>query len=141
MQRQAAHERHAAYDWILTFEQLDKGYKQQKELSASCRSRTRHLNELNSLESFSTRAYADWGHVRLQRQIVDTLLRRGYTQSALQLARLEDLGGLVDVEIELFRELGDIEAALLRGSANEALQWCKDNAAVLRKTKVCILTT
>jgi macrophage erythroblast attacher len=67
---------------------------------------------------------------------VDYLLRRGYTESAQTLAIDENLNGLTDVDIELFRDLQRIEDALRSGSATEALQWCKDNSSTLKKGKV-----
>ena len=67
---------------------------------------------------------------------MDTLLRRGYKESALCLDRHQNLNGLVDVELELFQELRNIENALLAGSATDALSWCKSNAVAIKKTKV-----
>lgn len=77
-----------------------------------------------------------WAQVRLERQIVDTLLRRGFVGSAESLAQSRNLDGLVDVEIQLFDELRSVETALSRGSAVEALAWCKDNGSTLKKAKV-----
>lgn len=67
---------------------------------------------------------------------MDYLLRREYVKTAEMLSRDEALNGLVDVELDLFQELRRIEQALREGSAVEALHWCKDNSATLKKSKV-----
>lgn len=76
---------------------------------------------LETIPSFSSRSYHNWADLRLKRQIVDYLIRQGYTKSALAL----DDSGLTDVEINLFQELVRIEFALKSRSAAEALTWCK----------------
>lgn len=116
--------------------QLQECYTAQNTLITSSRARIAHLQQLDSLASFDSRAYSAWSHLRLQRHLVDYLLRRGYTDSAQTLAMEEHLEGLSDVDIELFKELQRIELALRSGSATEALQWCKDNASALKKGKV-----
>lgn len=116
--------------------QLQDCQNSQKSLVTSSRARITHLQQLESLPSFDSRAYSTWSHLRLQRHLVDYLLRRGYTETAQTLALDENLSGLSDVDIELFKDLQRIEDALRSGSATEALQWCKDNASALKKGKV-----
>lgn len=116
--------------------QLQDCQNSQKSLVISSRARISHLQHLESLPSFDSRAYSTWSHLRLQRHLVDYLLRRGYTETAQTLALDENLSGLSDVDIELFKDLQRIEDALRSGSATEALQWCKDNASALKKGKV-----
>jgi len=103
----------------------------------SSKSRINYLNQLKNLASYDSRAYTSWASTRLNRQLVDYLLRRGYSETAELLALDEGSGsiGLSDVEIRLFKELKGIENALQAGSASEALGWCKDNASALKKTK------
>lgn len=121
----------------LRFTQLQDCQSAQKNLVTSSRARIAHIQQLEDLPSTESRAYSTWSHVRLQRHLVDYLLRRGYTESAQTLARDEKLKGLSDVDVELFKDLQRIEEALRSGSAIEALQWCKDNASTLKKDKVC----
>lgn len=116
--------------------QLEEGQNSHKSLVSASRARITHLEQLDTLTSLGTRSYNSWAHLRLQRQLVDTLLRRGYAQSASLVARDEGLGGLVDVELNLFGEMQRIESALRNGSAVQALQWCKDNTSALKKAKV-----
>ena len=47
------------------------------------------------------------------------------------------LGGLSDIEQDLFNELGRIEQGLKAGSASQALTWCRDNAVNLKRMKAC----
>ena len=126
--------------WLLTIlsllSQLQDCQSAQTTLVSSSKARIAHLQQLETLSSFDSRAYTSWSHLRLQRQLVDYLLRRGYTASAQTLALDENLNGLSDVDIELFKDLQRVEDALRSGSATEALSWCKDNASALKKGKV-----
>lgn len=116
--------------------QLQDCHAAQKSLVESSRTRINHIQQLESLSSFDSRAYITWAHIRLQRHLVDYLLRRGYAESAQALAKDEHLDGLSDVDIDLFKDLQRIEDALRSGSATEALIWCKDNSSTLKKGKV-----
>jgi macrophage erythroblast attacher len=80
--------------------------------------------------------YRGWANTRLDRHILDYLLRRGYADTARRMVHGDaSLQTLSDVEVGLFSELDTITAALSRGSATQALAWCKDNAAALKKVK------
>jgi macrophage erythroblast attacher len=128
--------RQSTADSIVSQQQLQDSQSAQKTLVTSSKARISHVQQLENITSFDSRAYSNWSHVRLQRHLVDYLLRRGYTDSAEVLARDEHLNGLSDVDIELFKDLQRIEDALRSGSATDALQWCKDNASTLKKGKV-----
>ena len=69
--------------------------------------------------------------MRLDRLLVDYLLRLGYTESARQLATEKGIEELVDVGV--FEECGRIEAGLREGKMGEALGWCGENKQALKK--------
>lgn len=115
---------------------MDDAQAAQESLVAASRARIAHLKQLNALTSFSSRSYTSWAHTRLQRHLVDYLLRRGYTGSAHLLREEEGLDGLDNVELDLFTEVQRIETALAGGSAAMALAWCKDNSTALKKGNV-----
>eukprot|EP01006_Ploeotia_vitrea_P025461 TRINITY_DN58329_c0_g1_i1.p1 TRINITY_DN58329_c0_g1~~TRINITY_DN58329_c0_g1_i1.p1 ORF type:complete len:412 (+),score=43.01 TRINITY_DN58329_c0_g1_i1:31-1266(+) len=71
---------------------------------------------------------------RIQRQLVDYLLRRGYSKTADTLTKRYNLQALVDIAV--FHSAQPIIDSLLRKhSCTEALQWCKENQVRLKKNK------
>lgn len=69
--------------------------------------------------------------------MVDHMLRSGYSESAKQLARERGVEDLVDINV--FVHCQRIAESLRRGETKDALQWCGENKAALRKSQVCIL--
>jgi macrophage erythroblast attacher len=101
------------------------------------RARLDHLQELYSLPPNTTLLspqYAAWARTRLTLQLIDYLLRKGYSDSAALLAEEEGVARLVD--LDFWSECTRIEGALRRGSASEALVWCRENQSALKKMKV-----
>lgn len=98
------------------------------------KARIRHLQELHDIPSLADVKYDRWAKVRLDRLLVDYLLRYGYGQSALALAKEVDIEELVDVEA--FVQCSRIEASLMAGRTNEALAWCSENKQALKKMDV-----
>lgn len=99
--------------------------------------RIAHLDELYTLESVEDVKYEVWSRKRLDRLLADYLLRRGYSESAKELAQQRGMENLVDVDT--FAAMSRIRDALLKGSVNEALAWCTDNKKELRKMEVCFI--
>ncbi|ETS76460.1 Protein FYV10 [Pestalotiopsis fici W106-1] len=95
--------------------------------------RVRHLAEIYSMQSFEDVKYESWSRTRLQRMLVDYLLRQGYGESARMLARDGGIEELVDVET--FEQMARISSSLRNGSVTEALAWCTagDTKKELRK--------
>lgn len=114
---------------------LEALHAEEEALHSQQKARIDHLQTLHEIPSLSDVAYDRWSHVRLDRLLVDYLLRQGLTQSAKELAEENKLGGLVDVGV--FEEAGRIEQALRRGEVKEALSWCSDNKNALKKINVC----
>jgi len=97
------------------------------------RQRLEHLNGLTKIPTANSDAYTRWSRVRLDRILVDYMLREGFNETAGQLAREEGIEPYVD--IELFTQAKRVEQALRRFSCTEALQWCNENKSNLRKMK------
>eukprot|EP00752_Nemacystus_decipiens_P011839 g10501.t1 len=68
---------------------------------------------------------------RLDRCIVEYLLRQGHSEAAKELS--EEAGIQDYVTIELFERAKEVEAAIRAKDLGPALQWCEDNASRLRK--------
>lgn len=96
--------------------------------------RARHLGELQSMYAFEDVKYEQWSRKRLDRLLVDYLMRQGYGESARALAAEKGIVDLVD--IETFQQMNRIRHSLLNQSVKEALEWCAENKKELRKNDV-----
>jgi macrophage erythroblast attacher len=95
------------------------------------RARIHHLQELHDIPNLADVKYDEWSKVRLDRMLVDYLLRQGYLQSASQLAKEKNIEDLVDVHA--FVECSRIEQSLQNGRTQECLAWCSENKQTLKK--------
>ncbi|CAJ2507008.1 Uu.00g081940.m01.CDS01 [Anthostomella pinea] len=84
--------------------------------------RVQHLADLYAMYSVDDVKYEGWSRTRLDRLLVDYLLRQGYNDSARALAEERGIERLVDVET--FEQMSRIRKSLLNGSVAEALAWC-----------------
>lgn len=96
--------------------------------------RAAHLGELASMQTLDDVKYEQWSRRRLDRLLVDYLLRHGYNNSATALADERDMRDLVD--IETFVQMSKIQESLRNRGVTEALAWCIDNKKELRKIDV-----
>ncbi|OQO06802.1 hypothetical protein B0A48_08590 [Cryoendolithus antarcticus] len=110
---------------------LEALHAEERALHAQQEARIEHLEELHGVIGVGDVGYERWAHVRLDRLLVDYLLRQGFTGSAKALAQEKDLGGLVDLGV--FEECGRIAEGLRRGELAGALSWCGENRGALRK--------
>ncbi|KAK6541503.1 GID complex subunit containing RING finger motif [Orbilia ellipsospora] len=108
-------------------------HEDEKAVHLQSRKRTTHLNDLYSLSSLLEDGYGRWSKVRLDRLLVDYMLRNGYSESAKKLAQEKDIEGLVDVDV--FLQCWSIEESLRKKSTVECLAWCQDNKNALKKIK------
>ena len=97
-------------------------------------SRIKHVSELYSMQSLDDVKYEAWSRARLDRLMVDYLLRNGYNESAMALAREKGIEELVDVDT--FVQMSRIRESLRIGKVNEALAWCTENKKELRRAGV-----
>ncbi|KAF8527643.1 CTLH/CRA C-terminal to lish motif domain-containing protein [Hysterangium stoloniferum] len=100
---------------------------------AILRKRLQHLHSLESMSGRDDPEFDRWAETRLDRWLVDWALRTGNTQTAKQIAKEKKIEALVD--IELFTDIQRIEEALLQYRCTDALAWCSENKAALRKIK------
>jgi len=118
-----------------------QGYKRKVEalhdeeriLHGHTRKRIAHLQDLYEIPSLVDPGYDRWSRVRLDRLLVDFLLRCGCGDTARMLAREKGIEELVDVEV--FVQCSKIETSLRRGSTQECVAWCTENKQSLRKQK------
>ena len=72
--------------------------EEESRLHQQSQSRIKHLGELYSMQSLDDVKYEEWSRTRLDRLLVDYLLRNGYKESAQALAKEKGIEDLVDVE-------------------------------------------
>ncbi|KUI60127.1 Protein FYV10 [Cytospora mali] len=82
--------------------------------------RSRHLGDLTGMHAFEDVKYEHWSRKRLDRLMVDYLMRQGYSKSARALAADKGIGDLVD--IETFEQMNRIRQSLLNRSSNLEFQ-------------------
>ena len=113
---------------------MENIHEEESQRYQHSRQRIQHLQELYDIPSLVDKKYDDWSKVRLNRLLVDYLLRGGFLESASALAEQKGIRELVDVD--LFTQYHQIEQSLRNGSTTEALAWCLDHKASLKKTSV-----
>ncbi|KAK3379809.1 CTLH/CRA C-terminal to lish motif domain-containing protein [Lasiosphaeria ovina] len=93
--------------------------------------RVAHLRELSGVHTVDDVKYEAWSRQRLDRLLVDYLLRHGYNASATSLAEERQMVDLVD--IDTFVAMSKIRKSLEDRSVQEALAWCNENKKELRR--------
>ncbi|KAL3445182.1 protein fyv10 [Aspergillus insuetus] len=112
---------------------MENLHQQEREIHNQSRKRIQHLEHLYQIPSLTDVKYDQWSRIRLNRLVVDHMLRSGYTESAQQLAREKDIESLVDLNV--FIQCQRIAESLRRGETKDALQWCGENKAALKKSQ------
>ena len=101
-------------------------------LNKKTKARITHLAELHKIPSLADVKYEEWSRARLDRLLVDNMLRQGFFESAKQLAEEKGITNLVDIEV--FEAVGRIEKSLKADKRVDlALAWCAENRSNLRK--------
>ncbi|MCJ1330156.1 GID complex subunit containing RING finger motif [Thelotrema lepadinum] len=111
---------------------LEVAREEEAKIQAQNRRRIEHLGELYKIQGLTDVKYEEWSRVRLNRLLVDYLLRMGYVESAKALAKEKGIEELVDVDV--FVQAHRVEESLRRGSTVEALAWCREHAVLMKKT-------
>ncbi|CAO3679601.1 unnamed protein product [Rhizopus stolonifer] len=111
-----------------------KKYKAESEKdSQRIEKRVNNLNEIDKVKSSKSPEFIAWSKTRLDRGVVDYLLREGLSQTAKNVATAQGIVDLVD--IDLFAQAEKIEQALENHNCKECLVWCSENRSSLKKTK------
>ncbi len=113
---------------------LDGLHEDEKRIHKHSRKRIQHLQDLYDIPSLADVKYEEWSRVRLNRLLVDYLLRNGYGESAKALAAEKGISELVDVDV--FLQCHKIEQSLHDGRTQDALAWCNENKQALKKKLV-----
>lgn len=108
--------------------------QEEKIIHKHQKARLQHLQNLHEIPSLVDVKYDRWSRVRLDRLLVDYLLRMGYTDSAKQLAQEKGIEDLVDVDV--FMAASHIERSLREGRTQECLVWCNENKRALKEINV-----
>ncbi|RXN00747.1 Macrophage erythroblast attacher [Acipenser ruthenus] len=100
------------------------------ESAKLCKRRIEHLKEHSSDQPAAVNV---WKKQRMDRMMVEHLLRCGYYSTAVKLARQSGIEDLVN--IEMFLTAKEVEESLERQETATCLAWCHDNKSRLRKMK------
>lgn len=114
---------------------MENLHDEEKKIQLQSRKRIQHLERLDEIPSLADVKYDQWSRVRLDRLLVDHMLRSGYLESAKQLARERGVEELVDLDV--FLQCQRVSEGLRRGEVREGLVWCSENKAALKKSQVC----
>ncbi|CAM6095227.1 unnamed protein product [Calypogeia fissa] len=109
---------------------LDESNKNEQGQVQRCRARLDHLSIL-SLSSKDTQI--KWNSKRVERILVDYMLRSSYYDTAMKLAESANIQDLADIEI--FLDARKVVEALRNRDCSDALAWCADNKSKLKKAK------
>ncbi|KAI9037369.1 FYV10 family protein [Aspergillus affinis] len=112
---------------------MENLHQEERRIHDQSKKRIQHLESLHKIPSLADVKYDQWSRVRLDRLVVDHMLRSGYTESAQQLAHEKDIEDLVDLNV--FVQCQRIAESLRRGVTKDALQWCSENKAALKKSQ------
>ncbi|XP_077283608.1 E3 ubiquitin-protein transferase Katazuke [Arctopsyche grandis] len=109
-----------------------------EELRAGCvcKRRLEHLKEHAEAAADANTLPASlnqWRKIRLDRMLIEYLLRHGYYKCANELADKTSLRDLTNVDI--FMVAREVEQDLFNRDTGRCLQWCADNKSKLRKLK------
>lgn len=110
----------------------DESMLDEQEAAQVCKRRLDHLKGMFELP-YSNVAINVWKKKRLDRLLVDHLLRGGYYDSATKLTEQSELKNLTN--LELFMVSKRVENSLAAEDTSKCLAWCHDNKSKLRKIK------
>lgn len=109
-------------------------HEDEKTIYRQTRTRLEHLRDLYQIPSLADVKYDEWSRIRLNRLMVDYLLRSGFGESATALAKEKGIEDLVDLNV--FVQCHKVEESLRRESTQECLAWCSEHRELTRKTNV-----
>ena len=110
---------------------LETLHAEEQTLHDQSAKRIRHLQELYEIPSLADVKYENWSKTRLDRLLVDYLLRAGYSDTAAALAQAKGIEDLID--LSTFTSCHKIADSIQNGETKEGLAWIKDNRDALKK--------
>jgi len=112
---------------------MQEAGKEEQQYIQRCKARLEHLDSISEvdLKKTSGEQQRRWYKIRLDRIMVDYLLREGHYNAAILLAKDSNITELVD--IDLFISAKRVIETLSQGDCKEALKWCNDNRSKLKK--------
>ena len=113
---------------------LEGLHEEEKVIQQHSKKRIQHLQDLYNIPSLADVKYDEWSRVRLDRLLVDYLLRNGFGESAKALAREKGIEALVDLDV--FMQCNRIQNSLKQERTQECLAWCAENKQGLKKLNV-----
>lgn len=113
---------------------IESLHDEEKVQHQHSRTRIQHLQDLHDIPSLTDVKYDEWSRIRLNRLLVDYLLRCGYGESARALAREKGIEQLVDLEV--FVQCHRVEESLRKGDTIECLAWCLEHRPMMKKLDV-----
>lgn len=109
-------------------------YDEEKVQHQHSRRRIQHLQDLYEIPNLADVKYDEWSRIRLNRLLVDYLLRSGYGESARALAQEKGIEELVDLDV--FVQCHRVEESLRKGGTAECLAWCLEHRPMMKKLDV-----
>lgn len=115
-----------------------QGLKRKLDESNKCeqtevqRSKAR-LDHLEMLQLGGKDIQAKWKSLRVDRILIDYMLRSSYYDTALKLAESSGIQDLVDTDV--FLDAKKVIQSLRKKDCSEALAWCAENKSKLKKSK------
>jgi macrophage erythroblast attacher len=110
---------------------LEKQHSEEEALHHHSSKRIKHLQDLYDIPSLADVKYEQWSRTRLDRLMVDYLLRSGYCKTASSLAESKQISHLIDHDT--FVGCHKIASSLCSGETREALAWINENRNSLKK--------
>jgi macrophage erythroblast attacher len=110
---------------------LEKLHTEEEALHDHSAKRIKHLQDLYEIPSLVDVKYEQWSRTRLDRLMIDYLLRSGYSKTASSLAEAKQISHLID--LDTFITCHKIASSLTRGETKEAIAWINENRAQLKK--------
>jgi len=112
---------------------LNEYRDEELKLYAKLNKRLTHLKKVESSATAEKSNQINYHRIRLDRIIVDYLLRQGFYECATQLVDESNIEDFVDIDI--FLTANKIVLSLEARSCTEALAWCATNKSKLTKNK------
>ncbi|KAJ1663678.1 GID complex subunit containing RING finger motif [Coemansia sp. RSA 1813] len=113
---------------------LEEAKLEEAQLIRRSRQRAADLNEINSFTSTTQPEFQRWCRTRMDRVLIDYMLRNGNVDTAQRLIEQGNLEHFADTS--LFALVMSTERELRENhSCRGALQWCAENRSALRKVQ------